>query len=69
MPLPLEALMTDALTLIVALSKVSSADSAWRLGTGYFASLGFARVNYGYTRFRHDRSVGFTDTASTTRAA
>ena len=55
--------MTDALTLIVALSKVSSADSAWRLGTGYFASLGFARVNYGYTRFRHDRSVGDPDDA------
>lgn len=55
--------MTDALNLIVALSKVPSADSAWRLGTAYFAGLGFARVNYGFTRFRHDRSVGDPDDA------
>lgn len=53
--------MSDALTLVVALSAATSADNAWRLATEFFASHGFSRVNYGYTRFRHDRSVGDPD--------
>lgn len=38
-------------------------DDAWELATGYFASLGFARANYGYTRFKHVKTIGDPDDA------
>ena len=30
----------------------------WATATGFFARLGFGRVNYGYTRFLTDRTIG-----------
>lgn len=30
----------------------------WQAATGYFARLGFGRVNYGYTRFANDKTIG-----------
>ena len=30
----------------------------WQAATGYFARLGFGRVNYGYTRFLNDKTIG-----------
>ena len=35
----------------------------WAAATGYFAMLGFGRVNYGYTRFLHETSIGNPDDA------
>lgn len=55
--------MTNLGKLVVEISTASHADAAWRISTGFFASLGFARVNYGYTRFRSTRSVGDPDDA------
>lgn len=33
-------------------------DRLWALATGHFAGLGFARCNYGVTRFRQGQSIG-----------
>ncbi len=55
--------MTDLLQLVVRITTASNADEAWKLGTAFFASLGFQRVNYGFTRFRSLRSVGDPDDA------
>lgn len=55
--------MTDVLKLVIDMTTATSADAVWRLGTGFFAGLGFGRVNYGYTRFRNIRSVGDPDDA------
>jgi LuxR family transcriptional regulator len=55
--------VTEALSLIVAIGEAETADRAWALATAHFARLGFARVNYGYTWFRHGRSMGDPDDA------
>lgn len=57
--------MTDT-TILVLLNRIaasSSIDEAWELATGYFAGLGFQRVNYGFTRFRHVKTIGDPDDA------
>lgn len=53
-------------TLLVLLNRIAastSIDEAWEHATGYFASLGFKRANYGYTRFRHLKTIGDPDDA------
>lgn len=55
--------MTDALPLIIRIAEAQSIDEAWALGTGFFAGLGFSRANYGFTRFRHDKTIGDPDDA------
>ncbi len=50
--------MTDVLPLLNRMAAAPSIDAAWDLATGYFASLGFQRVNYGFTRFRHLKTIG-----------
>ncbi len=57
--------MTDA-TLLATLNRIaaaSSIDDAWAIATAHFASLGFSRVNYGFTRFRHLKTIGDPDDA------
>ena len=49
--------------LIIRIAEAQSIDDAWALGTGYFAGMGFARVNYGFTRFHHDKTIGDPDDA------
>ena len=57
--------MTEArvLTLLTQIAEAKDIDAVWRLATGYFAALGFARANYGFTRFRHTKTIGDPDDA------
>lgn len=50
--------MSDALPLITRIAEAQAIAEAWTLATAYFAAQGFARVNYGFTRFRHDKTIG-----------
>jgi DNA-binding CsgD family transcriptional regulator len=57
--------MTDK-SLLKLLNRIATAttiDEAWDLGTAHFASLGFKRINYGFTRFRHLKTIGDPDDA------
>jgi LuxR family transcriptional regulator len=54
---------TTILPLLNRIAAAPSIDAAWDLATGYFAQLGFARVNYGFTRFRHLKTIGDPDDA------
>ena len=49
---------TSILPLINRITAASSIDDAWALATGYFAALGFGRANYGFTRFKHLKTIG-----------
>jgi DNA-binding CsgD family transcriptional regulator len=51
------------LTLLNRIAAASSIDEAWGMATGHFAKLGFQRVNYGFTRFRHLKTIGDPDDA------
>jgi DNA-binding CsgD family transcriptional regulator len=55
--------MTDALDLICRIAEARSIDEAWGTATAWFRDLGFSRVNYGFTRFRHDKTIGDPDDA------
>lgn len=51
------------LGLLNRIAVAPSIDAAWSLATDHFATLGFSRVNYGFTRFRHQRTIGDPDDA------
>jgi DNA-binding CsgD family transcriptional regulator len=51
-------IVTNVVRLITQIAEAQSIASAWGLATGYFSHLGFSRVNYGFTRFRHDKTIG-----------
>lgn len=57
--------MSDAniLGLLNRIGAAASIDEAWECGTSYFAALGFHRANYGFTRFRHLKTIGDPDDA------
>ena len=55
--------MTSILNLLNHIAASSSIDEAWQISTAYFAELGFGRANYGFTRFRHERTIGDPDDA------
>jgi DNA-binding CsgD family transcriptional regulator len=52
--------MTEAslLALLNRIAAASSIDEAWELATDHFKTLGFSRINYGFTRFRHLKTIG-----------
>lgn len=54
---------TSILVLLNRIAASSSIDEAWDLAAGYFAELGFKRINYGFTRFRHVKTIGDPDDA------
>ena len=54
---------TTILQLLNRLAAAASIDDTWGMATEYFASLGFRRVNYGFTRFRHLKTIGDPDDA------
>jgi LuxR family transcriptional regulator len=54
---------TTILHLLNRLAAASSIDDTWGMATEYFANLGFHRVNYGFTRFRHLKTIGDPDDA------
>jgi DNA-binding CsgD family transcriptional regulator len=57
--------MTELLLLSVLnrIASSSSIEEAWGQATAHFASLGFGRINYGFTRFRHLKTIGDPDDA------
>jgi DNA-binding CsgD family transcriptional regulator len=54
---------TSILQLLNRIAAAQRIDDAWDLATAYFAKLGFARVNYGFTRFKHLKTIGDPDDA------
>ena len=52
-----------ALQLISQIAATQTIEDAWQLATGQFRAYGFARVNYGFTRFRHLTTIGDPDDA------
>ncbi|OYU18395.1 MAG: LuxR family transcriptional regulator [Rhodobacteraceae bacterium PARR1] len=51
--------MTDEIApLIVRIAEAPGVEMVWSLATDYFRSMGFSRVNYGYTRFLHGSGIG-----------
>lgn len=55
--------MTAVLPLISRMAEATTVDEVWGMASGFFGSLGFARANYGFTRFLHKRNVGDPDDA------
>ncbi|MGL4321090.1 MAG: helix-turn-helix transcriptional regulator [Paracoccaceae bacterium] len=55
--------MTELLPLLSRIASCKRIEDVWSLSAGYFRTFGFSRANYGYTRFRHDRSIGDPDDA------
>lgn len=57
--------MTDQtiLPLLNRIAATGSIDEAWGMAAAFFASLGFQRANYGFTRFRHLKTIGDPDDA------
>jgi DNA-binding CsgD family transcriptional regulator len=51
------------LSLLNRIAASSSIDAAWTLAVPYFQALGFARINYGFTQFRHLKTIGDPDDA------
>lgn len=56
-------LQHQVLSLVVRIAEIDQGDAVWDLATAHFARLGFSRVNYGFTRFRSERSIGDPDDA------
>ena len=54
---------TAILPLLTRIATTSSIDDAWALATARFATMGFGRANYGFTRFRHIKTIGDPDDA------
>ncbi|MBK8441708.1 MAG: autoinducer binding domain-containing protein [Rhodobacter sp.] len=54
---------TPVLALLGRIAESDNIDAVWNLATGYFAGLGFARANYGFTRFKHVKTIGDPDDA------
>jgi len=51
------------LPLLNQIAAASNIDETWDLATAHFAGLGFHRANYGFTRFRHLKTIGDPDDA------
>jgi LuxR family transcriptional regulator len=49
------------LELVTDIAVAEGVETAWAAACRYFAALGFARVTYGLTRFRTERSIGDLD--------
>jgi LuxR family transcriptional regulator len=54
---------TPILRLLARIAEAQSIDDVWAVATVWYASLGFARANYGFTRFRHAKTIGDPDDA------
>lgn len=50
--------MTEFLSLLTRIAEGSSVAEVWGLAAPFYADCGFSRTNYGFTRFRHDASIG-----------
>ena len=54
---------STVLELLGQIAQSSTIDETWEIATGHFSTLGFARANYGFTRFRHLKTIGDPDDA------
>jgi DNA-binding CsgD family transcriptional regulator len=50
--------VSDVLSLLSRIAEATAVGPVWAEATGFFRGLGFGRVNYGYTRFLSDRTIG-----------
>ena len=55
--------MVDILPLLMRIANADRADKVWQLAVAHFRLFGFARANYGFTRFRSERTMGDPDDA------
>jgi LuxR family transcriptional regulator len=54
-------MMQRELELVTEIAVADGVDAVWTAACRYFACMGFARVTYGLTRFRTERSIGDLD--------
>lgn len=50
--------MSEVLPLLARIAEATAVGPVWQAATGFFARMGFGRVNYGYTRFLNDKTIG-----------
>ena len=55
--------VSEVISLLSRMAQSTSVDAVWQIAANHFASCGFSRVNYGYTRFRVDWHLGDPDDA------
>jgi DNA-binding CsgD family transcriptional regulator len=55
--------VSDIYALLDRIAQAPTVDAVWDHAVGYFRTVGFARANYGYTRYRRDHSIGDPDDA------
>lgn len=53
--------MSDVLALLGRIAAAPSVEVIWELAVSHLRPLGFSRLNYGFTKFRYDRSIGDPD--------
>jgi DNA-binding CsgD family transcriptional regulator len=53
--------VSDVLALLGRIASASSVQDIWDLAVSHLQPLGFSRLNYGFTKFRYDRSIGDPD--------
>ncbi|VDC31848.1 helix-turn-helix transcriptional regulator [Pseudogemmobacter humi] len=53
----------SVLKLLGRIAAAQSIDETWSVATSHFATLGLGRAHYGFTRFRHLRTIGDPDDA------
>ena len=53
--------VSGVLTLLGRIASASSVQDIWDLAVSHLQPLGFSRLNYGFTKFRYDRSIGDPD--------
>ena len=53
--------VSDVLALLGRIATASSVHAIWDLAVSHLQPLGFSRLNYGFTKFRYDRSIGDPD--------
>ncbi len=51
-------IVSEVLPLLARIAEATAVRPVWDAATGYFAGLGFSRVNYGFTRFLTERTIG-----------
>lgn len=54
---------TPVLALLNEIAEAQDIEAVWKLTRDYFASLGFSQINYGFTRFKHMKTIGDPDDA------
>ncbi len=53
--------MTELMRRFARIAEATTVDEVFDVALSHFREVGFARVNYGYTRYRHANSVGDLD--------